>query len=112
MAELELVRPMRPRILAAISCLSLLVGCATPIRVESVLVQGRRQDITAQDVEQAVIAIRSSLPELRSQVIRQIYVSDKDEIWITFSSARDDDRVQYVVRRKVGKWKDSGCITM
>jgi len=102
---------MRPCIFTAFA-LSLLVGCATPIRVESVLVEGRRQDVTAEDAEHAVTAMRLSSSELRLQVLRQIYVHDKDEIWLTFSSTRDDDRAQYVVRRKAGKWKDSGYITI
>ena len=90
----------------------MLGGCATPIKVEGVLVTGLRQDISESDVLAAVAAMRSDLPELKAQVLRQIYVVDRDEIWVTFSPREREDRTQYVTKRKHGRWESTGEITI
>jgi len=85
---------------AAVASLSLLSSCATAIRVEGVLVQGNRQYITAEEVRQAVAAMRASSAEVRTQVLRKIYVEGPDRIWLTFSSSPPE-----AVERIHGRWQ-------
>ena len=90
---------------AAVVACSLLVGCATAIHVEGVLVQGDRQYITAEDVQQAVAAARADSPALRTEILRKIYVNGPDRIWLTFSSSRDGDGSPQAVERIHGHWQ-------
>jgi hypothetical protein len=96
---------MRASTGAAIAALFLLTACATPIHVEGVLVQGDRQYITEEDVQQAVAVARASSPALRAEVLRKIYVNGADRIWLSFSKSRHSDGSPQAVERIHGRWQ-------
>lgn len=95
---------------AAVAACSLLIGCATAIHVEGVLVQGDRQDITAEDVQQALAAARTDSPSLRTEVLRKIYVNGPDRIWLTFSSHSRGDESPQAVERIHGRWQATHAV--
>jgi hypothetical protein len=104
---------MTPRpIVVTLATATLLVSCATPIRVGGVLVTGQRQDISESDVTAAVAALQSALPELKAQVLTRIYVAASDEILLSYSSERHSQATEYVVKRSHGRWKPTGEITI
>src|SRR5215470_7276647 len=88
----------------------LLIGCATPLHIDGVLVTGERQDVSESDVRAAIAALRAALPELKAQTLTRIRVAAADEILLSYSAQRDPEATEYVVKRSAGRWKPTGEI--
>jgi hypothetical protein len=89
-----------------------LTSCATPIRVDGVIVTGERQKISEADVRAAIAGLKAALPELKAQTLTRIRVAAPDEILLSYSPQRRTEATEYVVKRSKGRWKPSGEITI
>ena len=90
----------------------LLASCATPIHVDGVLVTGERQDVSESDVRAAIAALKTAVPELKTQTLTRIRVASANEILLSYSPQRGTEATEYVVKRSNGRWKPTGQITI
>ena len=94
----------------AVSLAAMLLAACAPLRIHDAPVYWSVHQLSVAEIEAAIAAIQSDLPEVRSQKLRKIYVVDNDTICLSYGEASERFQNTYEVKRSRGRWHYTGYI--
>jgi len=95
------------------SCVLLLAACAsTRLTVSGAPVSGDGRILSVPEIQSAVAAMRTDLPQIRSQHLTHIYIINSNTVYLSYREPGQYFSTPHVVKRAAGHWHYTGHIVM